>query len=98
MQTILYNKQTKKIVNVFQDAEVNGNKIKHEKGTVYFGDGLGVIFVTDDTVKIKEIIDGEKFTPNSITKLKTETPPKTLESRIKDLEKDVKELKTLKEK
>jgi len=94
MQTILYNKQTKKIVDVFQDAEVNGNKIKHKKGMVYFGDGLGVIFVTDDTVKIK----GEKFAPNSITKLKAETPPKTLEDRVKDLEKDVKELKTLKEK
>jgi len=94
MQTILYNKQTKKIVNVFQDAEVNGNKIKHEEGTVYFGDGLGVIFVADTTVKIK----GEKFTPTSITKLKTETPPKTLEDRVKDLEKDIKELKTLKEK
>jgi len=93
MQTILYNKQTKKIVNVFQDAEVNGNKIKHEKGTVYFGDGLGVIFVLNDTVKIEEIIDGEKFTPTSITKLKVETPPKTLEDRIKDLEKDVKTLK-----
>jgi len=98
MQTILYNKQTKKIVDVFQDAEVNGNKIKHEKGTVYFGDGLGVIFVTDDTVKI----DGEKFTPKftpvSVTKLTAETPPKTLNDRIKDLERDVKELKTLKEK
>jgi len=89
MQTILYNKQTKKIVNVFQDAEVNGNKIKHKEGTVYFGDGLGVIFVTDDTVKI----DGEKFTPASITELKTEIPPKTLEDRIKDLEKDIKTLK-----
>jgi len=89
MQTILYNKQIKKIVNVFQDAEVNGNKIKHKEGTTIFGDGLGVIFVTDDTVQV----DGEKFAPDNVTKLKAEIPPKTLEDRVKDLEKDIKTLK-----
>ena len=95
MQGILYNKQTKKIVNVFEKPELSGNRIKGTRGTVYFGDGLGIVFVPDDTVKIGTVDEKEEFTPDKIDEnWITEPAPKTLEDRVKDLEAIIAEIKT----
>ena len=94
MQGILYNKQTEKIINVFQDPEVIGNKIKYKEGTIHFGNGLGIIFVQDSTVQVSIVDEKKTFIPSKIdTTWTIELPPKTLEDKVKDLETIVAKLK-----
>jgi len=94
MQTIIYNKDTKKIVKVIKNGRVNEKTVRGDDGSCQVGDAGLIIQVPDNTVKVKFIEDIEVFTPEKIsTKWIAETPPKTLEDRIKDLEKDVKTLK-----
>lgn len=96
MQTILYNKQTKKIVKIFQDAEVIGNRIKHKNGVTVFGDGLDVVFVKNKTVKIKKIDEfNSEFVPNNITNLKAEISSQSVENKIETLKEEIEKLKEI---
>ena len=90
MQTIIYNKKTKKISMVITNGKIKGNKVFGDNGSCIIGDGGNIITVPNNTVQVD--FDGrmERFIPEVISdKWQTVELPKTLEDRVADLEQKV---------
>ena len=94
MQTIIYNKDTKRISKVIRNGTVKDKTVKGDDGSCKVGDTGLIIQVPDDTVKIEIVDEMEVFTPDKIDiNWTTEPAPKTLEDRVKDLETSITEIK-----